>query len=270
VGSTTTDNNDDDDDQWDRTGPSSYNMFQDWRRFEPNNQSLSEGRPSPPEAGGERCASLVPWHEDPLIQEQGSWNDDSCTALKPFICQMFGRTSRYQLQVLQDVHLVGGALEGGVLQSGAGSTSVLHFTVRRGGRIVLSPTASSSPSTIDQLLLIDGASCILQSRVQLLSRAFIGEPSHIMSSNSSLETHMYSMESVLTMANASLLVTPYCISDPSLQSFLPCSNYNSSVLFNAKLDGSGLISIGTQSSLRLLQVRKSNTMDGYIDTYMDR
>ena len=142
---------------------------------------------------------------------------------------------------------------------------MLHFTVRRGGRIVLSPTASSSPSTIDQLLLIDGASCILQSRVQLLSRAFIGEPSHIMSSHSSLETHMYSMESVLTMANASLLVTPYCISDPSLRSSLPCSNYNSSVLFNAKLDGSGLISIGTQSSLRLLQVRKSNTMDGYID-----
>lgn len=242
-------------------------MFQDWRRFEPNNQSLSEGRPSPPEAGGERCASLVPWHEDPLIQEQGSWNDDSCTALKPFICQMFRRTSRHQLQVLQDVQLVGGALEGGVLQSGAGSTSVLHFTVRRGGRIVLSPTASSSPSTIDQLLLIDGASCILQSRVQLLSNAFIGEPSLIESSSpSSSQGGMYPMESVITMANASLLVTPYCsIRDPSLRSSLSCSNYNSSVLFNAKLDGSGLISIGTQSSLRLLQVRGSNTMDGWID-----
>lgn len=258
-----------DDDQWEG-GSSSSSMFQDWRRFEPNNQSLSEGRPSPPEAGGERCASLVPWQEDPLIQEQGSWNDYSCTALKPFICQMFGSTSRHQLQVLQDVYLHGGAMEGGVLQTGAGSTSVLQFTMRRGGKILISsPTISSSTTIIDQLLLIDGSSCIImESQVQLLSGAFIGEPSHtgpspsgIMhsssSSSSSSSLNNNPMESVITMVNASLMVSPYCISS-SLRPSSPCSNYNSSVLFNAKLDGSGLISIGTQSSLRLLQVGAIN------------
>jgi len=232
-------------------GPS---MFKDWRRYEPNNQSISEGMPSPPDAGGERCASLVPWEEDPLIQEQGSWNDYSCTALKPFICQMFGDTSRYQLQVLQDVHLVGGALEGGILQSGTGSTSVLLFTVSRGGMIVLSPT-TSSPISIDQLLLLDGANCTLQAHVQLLSSAFIGEPPLAGSSLSGLYTNGSAdnpMESVITMANSSIIVAPYCIKDPSIFSW--CSNYNSSVIFNAKLDGSGMISIQADSNLRLLQV----------------
>lgn len=107
-------------------------MFLDWRRGEPNNHTISEGVESP---GGERCAALVPWQEDPLLLEQGSWNDDSCQVQKPFVCQVFGNTARYTISVSKKTTLSAGSLEGGVIATGTGATAITHFTAFRSARL---------------------------------------------------------------------------------------------------------------------------------------
>lgn len=89
--------------------PTSY---RDWRRGNPNNRTFSEGNST----NGERCVQLVPWQEDPLIVEQGSWNDNACALQKAYVCQAYKTTTRYTITVLATAQFSGsGILEGGIL-----------------------------------------------------------------------------------------------------------------------------------------------------------
>jgi len=68
----------------------------------------SEGVPT----NGELCVELVSWEQDPLIVEQGSWNDDGCEVQKPFICQIFKQTVQFSFTVLGLATLSGGEIQG--------------------------------------------------------------------------------------------------------------------------------------------------------------
>ncbi len=146
-------------------------MFLDWRRDEPNNHTISEGRETP---GGERCAALVPWQEDPLLLEQGSWNDDSCSVERPFLCQIFGNTARYTLAVQGHTTLTAGRMEGGVISTGTGVTDIAHFTTFRSGRIHVSTGGASC--ALGKVILQDGASLEIHSNAHTVDDAYLGEP----------------------------------------------------------------------------------------------
>lgn len=146
-------------------------MFLDWRRDEPNNHTISEGQETP---GGERCAALVPWQEDPLLLEQGSWNDDSCQVLKPFVCQIVANTQRYTVHVAEETSLFAGSLEGGIIATGVKDTSIEQFTTFRGGRLYISPGGKSC--ALGRVILKDGASLSINSNARTTgAHAHIGE-----------------------------------------------------------------------------------------------
>lgn len=243
--------------------------FLDWRRYEPNNETLSESDPSV--LGGERCGSLIPWQEDPLIQEQGSWNDVSCDVFKPFVCQIFGSTIRYQIYIVKDLYIDGGILEGGQLVSGEGDTTIINYTIIRGASITITSSSTSSSSNknnvISKLYLVDGAQLFIDSKVQMFSDAYIGElPFELinnipltntsMNSITSDTTTTSSMQTMITISdNASIIVSPYCtLKTISNHLLSDCSITSSNVIFNSKLFGYGKLMITGETNLNLMQV----------------
>ena len=146
-------------------------IFMDWRRGEPNNHTSSDGIPT----NGEQCGQIIAWQEDPLIQEQGSWNDESCQVSKPFICQIYANTHRYTLTTATKVTLTGGRLEGGYLNVGTGASTINHFEAHRSAIITLGSLATGT--IIHTLLLTDGSELVVAApKVYLASGSFIGEP----------------------------------------------------------------------------------------------
>lgn len=237
-------------------------MFLDWRRDEPNNHSISEGVPA---QGGERCAALVPWQEDPLVLEQGSWNDDSCTVSRPFVCQTFGDTQRFALTVTHSLLLTAGTLEGGVLVSGSGTAELLNFEVERGGRIEM-PSVTGQPTAsfacvLGTVLLEDGASLVLHNNAITVSNAYIGETRNV-----SAMTH-HSSSSYLAMqpfvqidAGSTVTMGAYC---PTNNSPSGCTATNSNVTINARAFVEGILDVDVFTEVSFLQVL-SGEMSSFI------
>lgn len=156
------------------------NSFRDFRRGEPNNHTFSEGVST----SGELCVALLPWEEDPLIQEQGSWDDVGCVIKKAYVCQIYGVTKRFSIHVTGSAHLMGGGLEGGMINSN-GFATIRNFFVRRSGSLqLLNPSTSSqlqssSPSLsswlIGDLLLMDGAVMRVESHLIVNASLVVGE-----------------------------------------------------------------------------------------------
>lgn len=144
--------------------------FRNWRRPEWNNKTVSDGIRTP----GELCVHIVGWREDPLIEEQGSWNDMGCSIKKPFICQTFAKTTRYQITVTQ-ISVNNGAMEGGILSLTAAST-INNLSVRRSASLLL----LGGSSTISNITLTDGSSLSinLPASVEFTTSAIVGEPSY--------------------------------------------------------------------------------------------
>jgi hypothetical protein len=230
--------------------------FLDWRRDEPNNHSISEGFPAGvPVAGGERCANLVPWQEDPLLLEQGAWNDESCMVEKPFLCQVYGDTERFWLTVTGDVLLRAGALEGGVLRAsnGGGATGLYDFNVTRSGRLQVSSTATDC--VVGTVRLLDGATLRLNSNARMLTDTFVGElvdPTVVITDNKS--PSFLSMQSFFRVsANSTVNFAPLCTS------FAPtgCATVSSSVVISARAFVDGLLNITGSTVVTMLQVGTS-------------
>eukprot|EP01038_Epipyxis_sp_PR26KG_P008814 gene8814-11902_t len=151
-------------------------IFMDWRRNEPNNHTVSEGIFT----NGELCVELIPWLQDPLIVEQGSWNDLSCKLKKPFVCQLYAVTTRYTITINTIASLEGGGMEGGSMRIN-GTSDIQSFTVTRTG--VMNITKSASNSIIRNLHLENGSSLYLEANVFFQSNgsssiSTIGENSH--------------------------------------------------------------------------------------------
>jgi hypothetical protein len=227
--------------------------FLDWRREEPNNHSISEGVPAGvPVAGGERCVNLVPWQEDPLLQEQGAWNDESCTIEKPFLCQVYGDTERYWLTVTGDVVLNAGALEGGVLltSSEGGATSLSYFIVTRSGRLQVSSKATAC--VVGTVMLSDGATLSLNANARVLG--FIGElTDHSASMVDPASPSLLPMQSFLHVsANATINFAPLC----AFYAPTECSTADSGVIIiSARAFVDGRHTITGNTTVTMLQVR---------------
>lgn len=144
------------------------NTFRDWRRYEWNNHTFSEGQST----NGELCVAVVPWQVDPLIVEQGSWNDVACKLKKSYVCQMFATTKRGSLTVTSDARLFGGSIEGGALTL-QGASTVTNFLVRRTATI--SFLDKLSINIMQNVYLEDGSSLIISSSVLTTTDSYIGE-----------------------------------------------------------------------------------------------
>lgn len=226
-------------------GVPSQGTFLDWRRDEPNNHSISEGVPAgTPTAPGERCAALVPWQEDPLLQEQGSWNDVSCDVAKPFLCQVFASTERYTLTVTGGAVFESSAmLEGGIVRVGTQSGVALlrHVAVSRSGRLVVDTKATDC--VLGTVFLDDGATLeVLSATARTLSLAQVIATPH-------------SMQPFLRIGNSTTLTSapdPTCTA--AQQSLLLCSASQAEVTIDARAFVSGRLVLSGNTRVTLLQV----------------
>lgn len=151
-------------------------MFLDWRRNEPNNMTVSNGTVN---FGGERCAHLVPWQQDPHIIEQGSWADDKCENTRPFVCQVFAVTIRYSITVTNHTEIVYGVIQGGSVYS-MSSANIQSLYLLRTAALYLSASTTSaskrlSPSTLQEVWMMDSARLVILASVVMQSGAFIGD-----------------------------------------------------------------------------------------------
>jgi hypothetical protein len=71
-------------------------IYYDWAKGEPNNLTISSAFPN---TQGERCVSVNPWINNPLLQEEGGWNDAGCQLKKSFVCQLFSSIEYYTLTI---------------------------------------------------------------------------------------------------------------------------------------------------------------------------
>jgi hypothetical protein len=117
---------------WIQPATVNNNAFRDWRRYEWNNHTFSEGQST----NGELCVQMVPWQKDALILEQGSFNDVACKLEKPFVCEMFGTTRRASIVVQGPIHLSGGGIEGCSLEMW-GESNIEEFYATDAASVVL-------------------------------------------------------------------------------------------------------------------------------------
>jgi hypothetical protein len=71
-------------------------VYYDWAKGEPNNLTISSAFPN---TQGERCVAINPWINNPLLQEEGGWNDAGCQLKKSFVCQLFSSVDYYTLTI---------------------------------------------------------------------------------------------------------------------------------------------------------------------------
>ena len=165
------------------------NTFRDWRRYEYNNHTFSEGQPT----NGELCVQMVPWQGDALISEQGSFNDIACKLEKPFVCQIFAKTQRYTVTVSGTTTLNGGGIKQGQI-SMMGTSHITDFYAWRGSNLLIKSSAQAGTDcTIHKLLLEDGSSFGVETNVTIETsgEAYIGEFRDLQDADSILQMQAY-------------------------------------------------------------------------------
>lgn len=218
-------------------------LFLDWRWNEPNNRTVSEGQVT----AGERCTLVIPWQEDTLLLEQGSWNDVACSLKKPFVCQHYGESKQFSLTVSGTASVSGGQLTGAKLVFNSDSI-IDDYQASMGA--VLEIGAAGSDTTIGQLLTENGVILRINGNVNLVSslpsgRSFIGEQyirnisSDFVSSTSGTDSNLL-MQSVVTISEGVIV---------------GCSS--SETIFNARLENQGIFQIQPNSNVFLLQVENT-------------
>jgi len=210
-------------------------MFLDWRRQEPNNHTLSEGLPS--QEGGERCGALIAWQHDPLIQEQGSWNDDACQVQRPFVCQMFGETIRHTVTVAGGTSLDGDArMEGGRLLTGTGVGVFTQFALWRSASVEFH--AGAPICLVGNISITDGASLYFASDASTLDNAFIGEHYPQTADTASLSLTM--RPEVVLAAGTTFTLSPFSASEAN-------------ITVNVRVVAFGTIEVGADTQAAFLQ-----------------
>lgn len=206
-------------------GGEESSLFLDWRRFEPNNHTVSHDVES---AGGERCAATYPGTEDAVLLEQGGWVDDACLYPRPFVCQAFKVTDRYSMHAAS-ISAQGGQFVGGhlIISSSSGQQGEIRaFTVTRTATLTLNQSTS-----VGQLHLEDGSQLILSSLLHLSDGSFIGETASLSAAR---------MQSAL-LATASSKIN------------MTCTAAACQAIINARVEGLGRIRVSAHAQLTLLQ-----------------
>jgi len=147
--------------------------FRDWRRGSDRADRNALDEPGAFIDNGDNCVHIVPWQEDPLILEQGSFEEVSCfEESKAYVCQMLVTPRRYSLRLRNKSYLNGGGLRGGHLVV-KNSFDVSEFFVEETAHI----TVSGESSTIKHLVLCDGSELDLHTNINITEETFIGETS---------------------------------------------------------------------------------------------
>lgn len=145
-------------------------IFYDWLKGQPDNFTISEGQPN---KGGERCVAIMPWIDNPLLEEQGGWNDFGCGLRKSFICQRFTRNLAYVLTVTKNAAFSADSKISGGQVVLNGFSSITSLSVES-ARLVF--TRTSSVLVSQSIVLVDNAKLDFQSKITILGGSFIGEP----------------------------------------------------------------------------------------------
>lgn len=148
--------------------------FRDWRR----NSDVSERDYLVAEFrdNGDNCVHMVAWQEDPLIEEQGSFDEVPCNSQKAFVCQVYADSVRHSLIVEGTALLEGGRMIGGRLEV-FGQMIISDFTAD--GRAVIVAHESAEATTVSKLILNDGSTWHVDTDVIAVNTSFVGETSTI-------------------------------------------------------------------------------------------
>ncbi len=143
--------------------------YYDWAKGEPNNLTVSSGEPN---QGGERCVAVMPWTDNPLLQEEGGWNDVGCQLRKAFVCQMFAQNSRHTLNIAQKAVFYGSAAIYGGILSVAGTANLTHLFARSTNLTFLN---QSSVVITTSFTLQDNAQANFFGTVEVRPNSVVGE-----------------------------------------------------------------------------------------------
>ena len=142
---------------------------------------------------------MMPWQNDALIRESGSFNDVACKLKKPFVCQMFGITRRATITVIGNVHLSGGGIEGGNLDL-HGESIIEHYYAHKAAAIFVNPPiidisstsdASNYANVLSTLYLEEGSSLTLAANVTSTNFTHVGEIADMANTSSALRMQSY-------------------------------------------------------------------------------
>lgn len=148
--------------------------FRDWRRGSDRSDRQELEDPGPFINNGDNCVHLVPWQEDPVISEQGSFEEVSCSTQKAFVCQRLVTSSRYTVTVLgTSIFTASGGIRGGRLVL-KGYFEFDSFFAENAATITAA-SHSGPPVVIRTLVLRDGSNVELNTNVLITDNAFIGE-----------------------------------------------------------------------------------------------
>ncbi len=234
------------------------NTFRDWRRYEYNNHTFSEGLPT----NGELCVQIVPWQGDALILEQGSFNDVACKLQKPYVCQIFAKTVRYTLTVVGASTLNGGGIHGGNLIM-QGQAKLLNYYAWRASTLRVMSTATNNELT--KVLMEDGSNLIVDADIKTTSKAYVGESRDIKDPKAQL--YMQSYFTINNNANWQITGTGYEVDIYARSTFVAKIFVSDGITFNLRQGGklyqSQISLIGASSYLFL---GGASSMSGY-DSY---
>jgi hypothetical protein len=166
---------------WIEPESSGGTYFRDWRRYEWNNHTFSEGEST----NGELCVQMVPWESDALIFEQGSFNDVACKLEKPYICQIFAYTKRASLYVNGSTMLNGGGISGGELYM-LGPSDIELYYGHNAAKLSLEPSAGNY-NNITTVYLEAGSSLSINANITTSKTAYIGEYENLQNTSDVLD-----------------------------------------------------------------------------------
>ena len=148
--------------------------FRNWRRRSDRSDRQALEDPGVFINNGDNCVHLVPWQEDPVIAEEGSFEEISCFTEKAFVCQRLVSTTRHTLTTLGTSIFTGGGIRGGyfVLE---GFFNFDTFFAENSAVITAQPSISGQPVIIRNLILRDGSDLLLNTNVLIMDESFIGE-----------------------------------------------------------------------------------------------
>lgn len=149
--------------------------FRNWRRRSDRSDRQELDDPGTFINNGDNCVHLVPWLEDPVIAEQGSFEEISCFTEKAFVCQRLATTSRYTMTSLLDSSFKGDAgIRGGFLVL-KGLATMTSFFAEYSATVTAQSSTIGQDMIIGDLILRDGSELILNTNVLIMNESFIGE-----------------------------------------------------------------------------------------------
>lgn len=148
--------------------------FRNWRRGSDRSDRQELEDPGTFINNGDNCVHLVPWLEDPVIAEQGSFEEVSCFTEKAFVCQRLVSSSRYTITAEATSIFTGsGGVRGGYLVLN-GYAEFDSFYAENSATIT-AQSLDRQTVVIRELVLRDGADLVLSTNVMVMDEAFIGE-----------------------------------------------------------------------------------------------